>query len=84
MSLVARAFQIVFDSGISAGAITAIVLNLVFNSRAMQRKLGTEEETEYAAHDAVRAAAADVTMPVADTGASVEGNPFESRQRSEH
>jgi xanthine permease len=73
-------FQIVFNSGISAGAIVAILLNLVFNSRAMQRKLGTEE-SEYAAHDAVRAAAADVTMPVPDTGASVEGELFSSEQR---
>jgi xanthine permease len=67
--------QIIVNSGISAGAITAIILNLVFNSRSVQRKLGTEEG-EYAAHDAVRAAAADVTMPVPDTGASVEGDPF--------
>ena len=29
-------------------------MNLAFNSRAMQRKHGTEEEGEYAAHDAVR------------------------------
>ena len=75
-----RSFQIIFDSGISAGAITAILMNLVFNSRAMQRKLGTEEETEYAAHDAVRAAAADVTMPVPDTGAASDGNPFDKER----
>ena len=40
----------------------------------MQRKLGSEEETEYAAHDAVRAAASDVTMPVPDTGAARVGS----------
>ncbi|HZA71445.1 MAG TPA: hypothetical protein VE476_00885 [Propionibacteriaceae bacterium] len=28
----------------------------MFNSRALQRRHGTEEENEYAAHDAVRAA----------------------------
>ena len=49
------AFQIIFDSGISAGAITAILLNLVFNSRAMQRRMGTEEESEFSGHDAIRA-----------------------------
>ena len=62
-------FQIIFNSGISAGAITAILLNLLFNSRAMQRKLGTDDEA-YSAHDAVRAAAVDTTMPVADSGAA--------------
>ncbi len=74
------AFQIIFDSGISAGAITAILLNLVFNSRAVQRRLGTEEDSGYAAHDAVRAAAADVTMPVPDTGAAPDGNPFDDNR----
>ncbi len=69
--------QIVVNSGISAGALTAIILNLIFNSRSMQKKLGTEEG-EYAAHDAVRAAAADVTMPVPDTGASVDGDTFDA------
>ena len=64
-------FQIVFNSGISAGAIAAILLNLVFNSQSMQKKLGTEEG-EYAAHDAVRAAAADVTMPVPDGGIDLD------------
>lgn len=75
-----------FDSGISAGAIAAILLNLAFNSRSMQRRLGTEEESGYAAHDAIRAAAADGTMPVPDTGAAPDGNPFDQdrgRTRSE-
>jgi xanthine/uracil permease len=73
-------FQIVVNSGISAGAITAILLNLLFNSRAMQRKLGSEDE-EYSAHDAVRAAAVDTTMPVPDTGAAVAGDPFGASER---
>ena len=51
-------FQIIFNSGISAGALTAILLNLVFNSRGMQRRHGADEG-EFSAHDAVRAAATD-------------------------
>ncbi len=77
-------FQIIFDSGISAGAITAILMNLAFNSKAMQRKHGTEDEGEFAGHDAVRSAAVDVTMPVPDTGASVDGDPFEKRDQHQH
>ncbi|MGI3782428.1 MAG: nucleobase:cation symporter-2 family protein [Janthinobacterium lividum] len=57
--------QIVVDSGISAGAITAILLNLVFNSRTMQRRHGTEDDG-YAAFDAVRSAVTDVTTPAPD------------------
>lgn len=45
-------FQTVFDSGISAGALTAIVLNLVFNSKAMRRE--HEDDPKISAHDAVR------------------------------
>lgn len=71
-------FQIVFNSGISAGALAAILLNLVFNSKAVQRRHGTDEGA-YAAHDAVRAAAADVSMPVPDTGTAVGADPFPSR-----
>ncbi len=50
------AFQIIFNSGISAGALTAILLNLVFNSTAMQRAHGGD--AEISAHDAVRGPAA--------------------------
>jgi hypothetical protein len=46
----------------------------------MQRKHGAEEENEYAAHDAVRAAAVDVTMPVPDAGAAPAGNPFDKEK----
>jgi xanthine permease len=73
-------FQIIFNSGISAGAITAIVLNLVFNSRGMQRSHGADEG-EFSAHDAVRAAATDTTMPVADSGAALEADPFDGEKR---
>ena len=59
-------FQIIFNSGISAGALTAILLNLVLNSRSMQRRHGSDEG-EFSAHDAVRAAAADTSMPVPDS-----------------
>ncbi len=73
-------FKIIFNSGISAGALTAIVLNVIFNSPAVQRRLGSEEG-EYSAHDAVRAAAIDTTMPVPDSGASVDAGsvPGEAR-----
>lgn len=73
-------FRIIFNSGISAGAITAILLNLLFNSRAMQRKQGTVD-TEYSAHDAVRAAAADTSMRVPDSGAAPAGDPFSPERR---
>lgn len=50
-------FQIIFDSGISAGAMTAILLNLLLNSdKANARVKG---EGDAAAYDAVRGAAAD-------------------------
>ena len=49
-------FQIIFHSGISAGAISAILLNLLLNSDKLQRKLAGDPEL--AAHDAVRGPAA--------------------------
>lgn len=52
-------FQIIFNSGISAGALTAILLNLVFNSRRVQERHGSTDQ--YSAHDAVRAPAAGPT-----------------------
>jgi xanthine permease len=64
-------FQIIFNSGISAGALAAILLNLVFNSESQQRKHETDD-AEHAAHDAVRSAAADVTMPVPDGAVDIE------------
>ena len=50
------AFQIIFNSGISAGALTAIILNLVFNSRTVQQKMDSGDP-DLSAHDAVRGAA---------------------------
>ncbi len=50
------AFQIIFNSGISAGALTAIILNLVFNSRKVQQKMDADDP-DLSAHDAVRGAA---------------------------
>ena len=49
-------FTIIFDSGISAGALTAIALNLLLNSERRQAKLAGE--TGIPAFDAVRGAAA--------------------------
>ncbi|HEY5822608.1 MAG TPA: nucleobase:cation symporter-2 family protein [Propionibacteriaceae bacterium] len=61
---------IVFHSGISAGAITAILLNLLLNSKTVQARHANEVDA-HAPHDAVRAAGADVTMPVPDSGVDV-------------
>ncbi|CAA0122737.1 Uric acid transporter UacT [Mycolicibacterium vanbaalenii] len=47
-------FQTIFHSGISAGAITAIVLNLLLNNRT-----GDTDEGDLAAHDAPRGALPD-------------------------
>ena len=49
-------FQIIFHSGISAGAISAILLNLLLNSDKLQQKLAGDPEL--APHDAVRGPAA--------------------------
>ncbi|MGU3497380.1 nucleobase:cation symporter-2 family protein [Mycobacterium sp. C31M] len=47
-------FQTIFHSGISAGALTAILLNLLLNSRG-----GADDEGDLAAHDAPRGALPD-------------------------
>ncbi len=49
-------FTLIFDSGISAGAITAILLNLLLNSEEM--RASAEKEPALSAHDAVRGPAA--------------------------
>jgi xanthine/uracil permease len=50
-------FTIVFDSGISAGAIVAVLLNLLLNSpRVQARDEGADRDVS--AHDAVRGPAA--------------------------
>ena len=66
-------FQIIFHSGISAGAITAILLNLLLNSRAVQAQADAEDDG-HAAHDAVRSAAADLSMPARESGVALEGD----------
>lgn len=75
---------IVVDSAIPAGATTAILLDLLVDSRAVQRRHGTDDDGS-AAFDSVRSAAPDVTMPVPGTGAAVDGDPFDpdGRQRTE-
>ena len=61
-------FQIIFHSGISAGAITAILLNLLLNSEALQAELA--DDPELAPHDAVRGPAADSSRHGADATAT--------------
>ncbi len=72
--------SIVFHSGISAGAIAAILLNLLLNSTAVQARHAGE--SEHAPHDAVRAAGADVTMPVPDGGADLSESALSSSDKS--
>ncbi len=45
-------FQTIFHSGISAGALCAVVLNMLLNSESLRDKLSTD--TDPPAHDAVR------------------------------
>ncbi|WP_248242398.1 nucleobase:cation symporter-2 family protein [Microbacterium kunmingense] len=49
-------FTLIFDSGISAGAITAILLNLLLNTEEM--RASRTGEPAFSAHDAVRGPAA--------------------------
>ncbi|GAA1920802.1 nucleobase:cation symporter-2 family protein [Microbacterium aoyamense] len=47
-------FQLIFDSGISAGAIVAILLNILLNSRTKD----ADDLATFSAHDAIRGPAA--------------------------
>jgi NCS2 family nucleobase:cation symporter-2 len=47
-------FQTIFHSGISAGAIVAVSLNLLLNSDKQRAKYESEEGANVSAHDAVR------------------------------
>ncbi len=47
-------FQTIFHSGISAGAITAILLNLLLNSDKQRALYEAEERSTISGHDAVR------------------------------
>jgi NCS2 family nucleobase:cation symporter-2 len=47
-------FQTIFHSGISAGAIVAISLNLLLNSDKQRAKIEAQEQSGVSAHDAVR------------------------------
>lgn len=64
-------FQTIFDSGISAGAITAVILNLLLNSEKRQRQF--DSGNDLAAFDASRGVqtSADAGLPGA-TGAVSE------------
>ena len=72
-------FQIIFTSGISAGALTAILLNLVFNSRAVQRRQ-EGEGAGFAAHDALRGEALDTGRTARATGAAAGERPLPTEQ----
>ncbi|NQX28649.1 purine permease [Microbacteriaceae bacterium VKM Ac-2854] len=50
-------FTIIFDSGISAGAVVAILLNLLLNSEKVQARFAGSD-TDVSGHDAVRGPAA--------------------------
>ena len=49
-------FTLIFESGISAGAIAAILLNILLNSEALRSKAA--DDPDISAHDAVRGPAA--------------------------
>ena len=64
-------FQTIFDSGISAGAITAVVLNLLLNSRRRQAQFDSGDDL--AAYDASRGAQTSASSPLpGSTGAVSE------------
>lgn len=73
--------SIVFHSGISAGAIAAILLNLLLNSQTVQAR-HADDSDHHAPHDAVRSAGADVTMPVPDSGADLTDDSFSSPKKN--
>jgi len=51
-------FTIVFDSGISAGALVAVLLNLLLNSESVRARDAADADRDVSAHDAVRGPAA--------------------------
>jgi xanthine/uracil permease len=55
-------FTIIFDSGISAGAVVAILLNLLLNSEKVQARFAGSD-TDVSGHDAVRGPAAPAGVP---------------------
>lgn len=55
-------FTIIFDSGISAGAVVAILLNLLLNSEKVQARFAGVD-TDVHGHDAVRGPAAPAGVP---------------------
>ena len=73
-------FQTIFHSGISAGAITAILLNLLLNSRT-----DDEQPGDLAAHDAPRGALPDPldALRAADPSTSPEELEALARKRPE-
>lgn len=74
-------FQIIFDSGISAGAVVAIVLNLLLNSDSLREQLGDGDEI--AAYDAVRSPALGTSADGATGAGSHAATASPDRQRSD-
>lgn len=63
-------FQLIFNSGISAGAIVAILLNLLLHTKDVQ--LSQEDESDLGAYDAVRGpSSAALVHPEAENSGAV-------------
>jgi xanthine/uracil permease len=74
-------FQIIFDSGISAGALVAIVLNLLLNSESLRQQIGDGDEI--AAYDAVRSPALGASTEDGTGAGSHVVDATPDRQRSD-
>jgi NCS2 family nucleobase:cation symporter-2 len=75
-------FTLIFDSGISAGAISAILLNLLLNSDQLRRS--SADDPPFAAHDAVRGpSAAALVHPEAEGTGLIPTAALEDERRAE-
>ena len=70
-------FQTIFTSGISAGAVVAIALNVLLNSDKQRAIYEAEEKEGVSAHDAVR----ETPQVHQDAGDSALGAPRIPQQR---
>ena len=78
-------FQTIFTSGISAGAIVAIALNLLLNSDKQRAIYEAEEKEGVSAHDAVRETphvhqSAGSAQPDPQRIPEQQGSPSDSRR----
>lgn len=74
-------FTLIFDSGISAGAITAILLNLLLNTAEM--RAARAEDRAFPAHDAPRGpAAAALVHPEAEGTGLIPTQALDARSRA--